>query len=273
MEQSKKGEDKMRGKRSEMPVQVVVLKKRGRPKKEEKGFMPPRPAPVAAPAIVPDAEEQIAAIVNDLQWQEADPALEQVRQADILDEEEAAIVDAAQAAMLEEEWATGSADGMEGESGATDEAQGQPDMSGILGNPETLAGDIRDQILNQIKRQQKPWGKMLNYEQAVLADQIYKISKESVAGALKIILNVPFAHVDVRIDKIAVDKEIKVALSAPLTGGALSKLGDALHLEACLILASAAEFQGQRQAPALDPDQPGLQLEETADHDHEAELI
>jgi hypothetical protein len=259
----------MRGKRNEMPVVVEVKRSRGRPKKD---FMPPVKAP--APAIVPDAEEQIAAIVNDLQWQEAEPAIEEEwKEAETVPGEMRAFTEDERAA-LDQEQATEPA-GVYGDGpGATDEAQGQPDMSGILGNPETLAGDIRDQILNQIMRQQKPWGKMLNYEQAVLADQIYKISKEAVAGALKIILNVPFQHVDVRIDKIAVDKEIKLALSTPLTGGALAKLGDALHLEACLILASAAEFQGQRQAPALDPDQPGLQLEEApADHDHEAELI
>jgi DNA-binding protein YbaB len=255
----------MRGKRNEMPVVVEIKRSRGRPKK---GFMPPLTAPAHA---IEHRQEEIPRepIANEIQWQEAEPAIEA--------EIEAAIeagIEAMTAAELRAEPETEPA-GVTGDGlGATDEAQGQPIPNGVLGNPETLAGDIRDQILNQIKRQQKPWQQMLNYEQAVLADQIYKISKESVAGALKIILNVPFAHVDVRIDKIAVDKEIKVALSAPLTGGTLAKIGDALHLEACLILASAAEFQGQRQAPVLDPDQPGLQLEEeTAGHDHEAELI
>jgi hypothetical protein len=255
----------MRGKRNEMPVVVEIKRSRGRPKK---GFMPP---------VIEQAALEAAAILGD-EWEQAE--LEQMAKEQAALEDMAAemkLEDAEPA--LEEERATGSADGMDDESGATDEAPGEPITTGVLGNPDTLAGDIRDKILNQIRRQQKPWSTMLNYEQAVLADQIYKISKESVAGALRIILDVPFQHVDVRIDKIAVDKEIKVALSAPLSGGALSKLGDALHLEACLILASAAEFQGQRQAPALDPDQPGLQLEEApadhehADHDHEGELV
>jgi hypothetical protein len=234
----------MRGKRNEMPVVVEIKRSRGRPKK---GFMPDVTPPVL--------EEESGELASDIEWKEAEPALEAEPATEPVNHFE-------------------DGDGP----GATDEAPGQPITTGVLGNPDTLAGDIRDQILNQIRRQEKPWAKMLNYEQAVLADQIYKISKESVAGALKIILNVPFAHVDVRIDKIAVDKEIKVALSVPLAGGTLSKLGDALHLNACLILASAAEFQGQRQAPALDPDQPGLQLEETAaehdhEHDHEGELV
>ena len=252
----------MRGKRNEMPVVVEIKRSRGRPKK---GFMPDVTPPVL--------EEESGELASDIEWKEAEAAARE--EAEEAREEAEEAREEAEVA-IDAEPATGSANGMEGESGATDEAPEEPIATGMLGNPDTLAGDIRDQILNQIRRQQKPWGKMLNYEQAVLADQIYKISKESVAGALKIILNVPFAHVDVRIDKIAVDKEIKVALSVPLAGGTLSKLGDALHLNACLILASAAEFQGQRQAPALDPDQPGLQLEETAaehDHDHEGELV
>jgi hypothetical protein len=236
----------MRGKRSEIPVEVVVHKRRGRP---PKGFMPPIASPAPAESSSDDeneGEEGRAPLVSDEEWREADPV--------------AALPNG------EAERATEPANHFEDGDGlgATDGDERDPIETGSISNPETLAGDMRDLILNQIQRQEKVWGKMLNYEQAVLADQIYKICKLSVAEALRIILNVPFAHVDVTIDKIAVDKDVKIALSTPLTGGALSKIGEALHNPACLILASASEFQGQKKAPNLDPDQPALKLEHNA---------
>jgi hypothetical protein len=155
----------------------------------------------------------------------------------------------------------------------TSEALERPDRRGVtasvdrpsIANPATLAGDMRDLVLDLIQRQEKTWAKMLNYEQAVLADKLMQVCKQCVDGAVAIALDTPLPYITVTLDRISLDKDIKLTISSPYNGSALAKVGEAIHKQATLVLVSPEQFKGERDAPRLDPDQAALSLGEDED--------
>jgi hypothetical protein len=150
-----------------------------------------------------------------------------------------------------------------------------PDRRGVnasvdgpsIANPATLAGDMRDIVLDLIQRQEKVWAKMLNYEQAVLADKLIEVCRDVVDKAVAIALDTPMPYITVTLDRVALDKDIKLTISSAYNGSSLAKVGDAIHKQATLVLVSPDQFKGQRNGPKLDPDQAALSLGEVDDQE------
>lgn len=219
----------MRGKRSEMPMPIVQRIKR-------KHLVDERPAPAVAEAVtdaVADAvTDPVTDAVTEVEWREADPAAgaaPEVHQSENI-------------------------------SNKTNDRTGAGVGDEIARLPEHLAADMRDSMLALIKRQDAPWDKMPESQQAVFADEVFTACRAAVEDAVTAILETQPVHVDVRVDKIGIDKDIKVTLSAANVAANVSKLAGAWHKSGILVMLSPGDFT-QWVKPETMPDQPGLDLQ------------
>lgn len=123
---------------------------------------------------------------------------------------------------------------------------------------ETLMGDMRDNILGSVRRINKPWASMLTYEQASIVDNIEEKCRETITEAVKLVTKTKFPHVNMTVDKLALDKGIKIQMSSVLSHENLGRLGMHLHKEAVVILISPEQFFGEKSEAEIDEEQGNL---------------
>ena len=131
---------------------------------------------------------------------------------------------------------------------------------------DTLFGDIRDWLVEQLISTKKPWDKLSEYEQRTRIEAAGRATRELVRDAVKLIASRGFTGLDVSLGKFGVNEGIlKADFSCPATNPnllAINGLGTAV-----LVLASPLAFLGERKELKPEPDQREMKLDtgETVD--------
>lgn len=143
------------------------------------------------------------------------------------------------------------------------EAEAQPSTIIDLA-AATLTGDVRDGILDLLRRIDKPWTKLSQLEQSRLIGEASRIATGMVRGAVDIIAHREFPHIVVTAGKWTVkDGAVAIQLGAVATEEAVRHL--IRHAgSGVLVLADASVFNGERAPAQPMPDQPDLPMGEGA---------
>lgn len=158
---------------------------------------------------------------------------------------------------------------------ATTDAVTQAEAAVELGI-ETLRGDIRDRILDNICRQMPCWTKMSEQEQKRFIGRAETIAYETVREAAQIIAHQGFAHLIVSTGKWTVKDGIKLEVGASSSVDDITKLAEHGAKPAVLVLAEPSVFFGQRADAVADKDQPDLPIDEDSgaeDGDEEGDEV
>lgn len=115
-----------------------------------------------------------------------------------------------------------------------------------------LAGQIGDALLDQYKhaRHTKPWDQLEEFEQKRLIELCRSTGMEIVIGAATAIAGKGFKNAPLRLDKVTLDDEAKIALAGPLTDEALLLINHNRGKLVLLVFADAGEFAGEMLSKA-----------------------
>lgn len=140
------------------------------------------------------------------------------------------------------------------------------DATVYLLTERTLSGDLRDAMLEIIKRMKKPWQKMSEAEQRDTIDQVRVHSIGLVSDAVALIAAAERPAIVCRVEKVAIDdKGAKLSLAgiSAVTGQSVI----AAHLQGkriVLVEATTEAYEGERAPARPDPDQKELIAKEEA---------
>jgi len=141
----------------------------------------------------------------------------------------------------------------------TSDTISQADETVTLGI-ETLRGDIRDRILDNIARQMPCWTKLSEQEQKKFIGRADTIAYDTVREAAQIIAHQGFAHLIVSTGKWTVKDGIKLEVGASSSVDDITKLAEHGAGSAVLVLAEPSVFFGQRADALAEKDQPELPI-------------
>lgn len=139
----------------------------------------------------------------------------------------------------------------------------------------TLRGDLRDRILDFVRRQKQPWALLNEEQQTGVVGEVTRIAGKLVDGAVAVLATRDFPAITARVrDCKAGEKgiEAKVVLAShdPFRHALMDSVGSPVQI----VLADPALFYGARGLAAIDPDEPELPLanglEEGAEEETEA---
>lgn len=142
---------------------------------------------------------------------------------------------------------------------ATTETVTQAEEAVALGI-ETLRGDIRDRILDNIARQMPCWTKLSEHEQTVFIKRADAIALDVVRESTRIAAHSGFPHLVVTLGKWAVRDGIKLEVGADGSVDEIMALANHGRPNAVLVLADPSAFFGQRADAVADKDQPDLPI-------------
>ncbi|MDP4005095.1 hypothetical protein [Methylobacterium sp. NEAU K] len=135
---------------------------------------------------------------------------------------------------------------------ATTDAVAQAEAAVELGI-ETLRGDIRDRILDNICRQMPCWTKMSEHEQRTMIGRADDVAGRTVREAIRVVAHQGFDQLVVSTGKWTVKDGLKLEVGA-------SGSVDDITKPAVLVLAEPGVFFGQRADALADKDQPELPI-------------
>jgi hypothetical protein len=122
---------------------------------------------------------------------------------------------------------------------------------------ETLAGDIRDWVINRMRTQPRVWSMLSQAEQAVLYEDADRAATRLVRGVIDMIVAHEFRQIAVRVNKFTVKAgEIKGEIEAQATIDNVMNFNSAGNC--VLVLAAVEDFAAARAEPDIDLDQPEL---------------
>lgn len=162
---------------------------------------------------------------------------------------------------------------------AKDKDEGMPvleKMEAIVGESlieaDTLAGDIRDCLLDIVKTRPKPWSQLTEAEQNDVARALEYAARDLVTKTVEAIAAKQAENNPIRaILQSYVEKdEIKASLKIKALGeedaeAAVVSLHKARGKVVMITLASAQDFMGERGEFEAEPDQNGLDFEAGSD--------
>lgn len=127
---------------------------------------------------------------------------------------------------------------------------------------DTLAGDVRDRMLDALRGMEKPWTDLREHEQRRRVDTVTGDARHLVNGAIDLIAGRGFTNVTSRTGKWSV-KDSVIRLEVTITGSvenitALAEHGDG---RAILVLADPDAFFGARGNVRVALDQPDMLAE------------
>lgn len=125
---------------------------------------------------------------------------------------------------------------------------------------ETLRGDIRDKILDDIARDMPCWTKLSEHDQKKFIGRADSIAYQVVREATKLVAHQGFAHLTVSTGKWSVKDGIKLEVNASSSVDDITKLAEHGSGSAVLVLAEASVFYGQRADALAEKDQPELPI-------------
>lgn len=131
---------------------------------------------------------------------------------------------------------------------------------------ETLSGDLRDVMLTHVRAMENPWSKLSEKDQQEKIDVIEKACADVVRRAVKTIAGRGFDKLEVTLTDFSVKGgEIKGKFKRQVSENAVIQLADHENEIAMIVLASAADFIGEKEAAKADPDQTELDVNESGD--------
>lgn len=126
---------------------------------------------------------------------------------------------------------------------------------------ETLTGDIRDFLLDEIRNLQKPWERMTEDEQSELIDRTSRRVETTTNEAVKIVAANGFPVFQVELVEVKGKGGITGQFKAPFNPESWLALGEAQGGVIQIIPGNLNLFEGQRVEAVADPDQPELKLD------------
>lgn len=147
--------------------------------------------------------------------------------------------------------------------------EGERDYStGIEIARETMTGDVRDALLDQVKHAKlggTPWAKMTEQQQRGLIDRFSTLADDVVARVARIVAADGRMVISGEVDKLDVkDGKDGALLQARFvchrSEGSLTSLGMAVGKTVSMLIQDIQPFRGERAPARPDPDQPNLGL-------------
>lgn len=125
---------------------------------------------------------------------------------------------------------------------------------------ESLKGDVRDHLLERMKRLPKVWAKMSEGEQRLEISRVEQCADELIHKAVMLIAARERKHIMARVKKVTItDKGCELTFDGmPATDNAALNVALLQGKRVLLIDVSATEFLGERAPAKADPDQPDL---------------
>ncbi|KAB7782430.1 hypothetical protein [Methylorubrum populi] len=126
---------------------------------------------------------------------------------------------------------------------------------------ETLRGDVRDKILDNIVRRLPCWTQLGEREQKSIIDQATAISSFVIREVVNVVVHRGFTHMLVTTGEWKVKDGIKLQVGASGSVEDITKLAEHGGGSAILVFADARDFFGQRADAAFDKDEPELPID------------
>lgn len=122
---------------------------------------------------------------------------------------------------------------------------------------ETLTGDIRDVILNDMKERKTslPWSMRTEAEQEAVIDQITRLAESIVERAVKIVAAGGRKTISATLKKVTVQDGIQAVLELSKTDQQRHELIDATGTPIMIVVADPAAFTGECEPVFPSPDQ------------------
>ncbi len=132
---------------------------------------------------------------------------------------------------------------------------------------ETLTGDMRDYMLDFVRQMPKPWSQMTEREQQTIIDVASNAARTMAGKAVNIIARDGRETVMAEIEKIIVDKGLKITMSAGV--GAINDLVNAKGKTVLIVTSGVDDFEGEKAPATPEPDQSEMFGQEYTDEDGE----
>lgn len=147
---------------------------------------------------------------------------------------------------------------------------GTTDMAKTNGNGHAsehdwghLSGDVRDALLTNLRSLEKPWAKLPEARQREIANALEQTAKHLIRNVVDVVSRRGFDAVPAVMGKFGVDgRSIKGTFEALAAEKALVALADHQGAMVQIVLADAQDFYGERTPAKVDPDQPGLPIDQ-----------
>lgn len=145
------------------------------------------------------------------------------------------------------------------------------DMEGVIGDMDldTLAGDLRDEMLSRMKHLKATWNLMSQGEQQEVGNGLGLFAKTIIRRMVGMLVKHDFPHVVVSLAEFKVKggKDIEAKITCPNIAVNRDPLGDRVGDMCMLVMVDAETFFGERAPVKTDPDQPGLDLDGDGESD------
>jgi hypothetical protein len=131
----------------------------------------------------------------------------------------------------------------------------------------TLAGDVRDAMLEWVKALRKPYAQMSESEQRTVIASLDMAARRLVRGAVRVVAAEDHPFVEIALGQASVEvtkdgKIIKGKFGAAFTPDNHVFFGENTGARVVIVGVSAADYQGERAPAVPDPDQPDLPIAE-----------
>lgn len=125
---------------------------------------------------------------------------------------------------------------------------------------ETLTGDVRDIILNDMKDRKNtlPWNLRGEAEQAAVIDQVNRMSLSIVQRVVEIVAAGGRRTIRAQLNKITIKDGIKAEIELSKSDEQRHELCDSQGSMVLIVMADAEAFEGERAAVRITPSQGDL---------------
>lgn len=125
---------------------------------------------------------------------------------------------------------------------------------------ETLTGDIRDIILNDLKDRKTslPWSMRKEAEQEEVIASVTRLAEGIVARAVKIVAAGGRKTIHARLKKVTVQDDIQAVLELSKADQQRHELIDATGASVLVVVADSEIYEGEREPAFASPDQSSI---------------
>ena len=137
---------------------------------------------------------------------------------------------------------------------------------------KTMAGDVRDFILDRMKHDHSPlpWNMRNEDEQRRYIDQTTEAANRLVRRIVQLVATQDRPFIGCHVKKAAMKDVIAVELHCGLTHPLRHELLDSVGHEVLIVLSGVEEFMSERSAPVVNKDQAAMFGDEDGDEPQEA---
>lgn len=129
---------------------------------------------------------------------------------------------------------------------------------------ETLAGDLRDNLLLRIRDMKRPWSALTEEEQRDLANGLEMSARDLVRRTVRLLTAWEWPRCVVKLGDIKIVGGDKARIEGKIEAANLEEyrnvLGDHVGTMVTLIMIDSESFMGERGPADVDPDEPNLPM-------------